>query len=48
VGAGFIGSECAASLIDKYGDKLNIHLIDINNVPLKNAFGEDIGKVVMK
>jgi len=48
IGAGFIGSECAASLKTHYKDRIEVHLIDVAEYPLEGIFGKEIGKSFAK
>lgn len=39
LGGGFIGSESAAAIKNKYKDAKNVHLIYMENHPMERQFG---------
>lgn len=48
LGAGFIGSECAASLKDKFKNEKEVELVFSDQYPVKRVFGEKIGEYLAK
>lgn len=46
IGAGFIGSESAASLKSQYKDQFDIHMIAGEDVPMQRALGKDVGAML--
>ncbi|CDW87365.1 nad-dependent dehydrogenase [Stylonychia lemnae] len=48
LGGGFIGSECASALKLQFGDKVNVHLVHGDRVPMERQFGFEVGKVILQ
>ena len=47
IGASWIATECAASLVTKHKDKLTVNLV-CSTVPFEKALGKEVGKVIQK
>ena len=45
IGASFIGYECAANLVSNFKDKVNVHVVDMAQVPMQHVVGNDVGKM---